>query len=56
MNKSKPLKAVIAIVALVVLVIGGYVYKDAIHSRIARTAAIVISLLSILKVVIFDKL
>ena len=41
MNKSKPLKAGIAIVALGVLVIGGYVYKDAIHSRIARTAAIV---------------
>lgn len=41
MNKSKVLKTIIAIVALVVLVIGGYVYKDAIQSRIARTAAVV---------------
>ena len=39
MNKSKVLKTIIAIAALVVLVIGGYVYKDAIQSRIARTAA-----------------
>lgn len=29
MNKSKLLKIIIAIAALVVLVIGGYVYKDA---------------------------
>lgn len=41
MNKSKVLKTIIAIVALTVLVIGGYVYKDAIQSRIARTAAVV---------------
>ena len=41
MNKSKLLKTIIAIAALVVLVIGGYVYKDAIQSRIARTAAVV---------------
>lgn len=41
MNKSKLLKIIIAIAALVVLVIGGYVYKDAIQSRIARTAAVV---------------
>ena len=41
MNKSKVLKTIIAIAALVVLVIGGYVYKDAIQSRIARTAAVV---------------
>ena len=41
MNKSKVLKIIIAIAALVVLVIGGYVYKDAIQSRIARTAAVV---------------
>ncbi len=30
MNKSKLLKTTVAIVALAVLVIGGYVYKDAI--------------------------
>ena len=41
MNKSKVLKTIIAIAALVVLVIGGYVYKDSIQSRIARTAAVV---------------
>ena len=41
MNKSKLLKTIIAIAALVVLVIGGYVYKDAIQSRLARTAAVV---------------
>ena len=41
MNKSKLLKTIIAIAALVVLVIVGYVYKDAIQSRIARTAAVV---------------
>ena len=41
MNKSKLLKTIVAIAALAVLVTGGYVYKDAIHSRIARTAAVV---------------
>lgn len=41
MNKSKLLKTIVAIAALAVLVIGGYVYKDAIQSRIARTAAVV---------------
>lgn len=41
MNKSKILKAIIVIAALVVLVIGGYVYKDAIQSRIVRIAAVV---------------
>ena len=41
MNKSKLLKTIIAIAALVVLVIGGYVYQDAIQSRLARTAAVV---------------
>lgn len=35
MNKSKLLKTIIAIVALVILIVGGYVYKDAIQSRIA---------------------
>ena len=41
MNKSKLLKTIIAIAALVVLVIGGYVYKDAIQSRLAWIAAVV---------------
>lgn len=41
MNKSKLLKTIIAIVALVILIVGGYVYKDAIQSRIARMAAVV---------------
>ena len=41
MNKSKLLKTTVAIVALSVLVIGGYLYKDAIQSRIARTVAVV---------------
>ena len=41
MNKSKLLKTTVAIVALAALVTGGYVYKDAIQSRIARTAAVV---------------
>ena len=41
MNKSKLLKTIIAIAAVAGLVIGGYVYKDAIQSRIARTAAVV---------------
>ena len=41
MNKGKLLKTIIAIVALAALVIGGYVYKDTIYSRIARTAAVV---------------
>ena len=41
MNKSKLLKTTVAIVALAALVTGGYVYKDAIQSRIARTVAVV---------------
>ena len=41
MNKSKLLKTTVAIVALAALVTGGYVYKDAIQSRIARMAAVV---------------
>ena len=41
MNKSKLLKITVAIVALAALVTGGYVYKDTIYSRIARTAAVV---------------
>lgn len=41
MNKSKLLKTTVAIVALAALVTGGYLYKDAIQSRIARTVAVV---------------
>ena len=41
MNKGKLLKTIVAIVALAALVTGGYVYKDTIYSRIARTAAVV---------------
>ena len=41
MNKSKLLKTTVAIVALAALVTGGYVYKAAIQSRIARTVAVV---------------
>ncbi|MFR0079376.1 MAG: fibronectin type III domain-containing protein [Veillonella parvula] len=41
MNKGKLLETTVAIVVLAVLVTGGYVYKDAIQSRIARTAAVV---------------
>ena len=41
MNKSKLLKIAIAIVALGALATGGYLYKDAIQSRIARTVAVV---------------
>ena len=41
MNKSRLLKTTVAIVALAALVIGGYVYKDAIQRCIARTTAVV---------------
>ena len=41
MNKGKLLKTIVAIVSLAALVTGGYVYKDTIYSRIARTAAVV---------------
>lgn len=34
MNKSKLLKTTVAIVALAVLVIGGYVYKAAIYDKL----------------------
>ena len=34
MNKSKLLKTTVAIVALAVLVTGGYVYKDAIYDKL----------------------
>lgn len=41
MNKRRLIISILAIVALAVLAIGGYLYKDAIQSRIARTAAVV---------------
>ena len=41
MNKSKILKTIVAIVSVVAISVGGYTYRDAIHSRIARTAAVV---------------
>ena len=41
MNKKRLIIFILAIVTLVGIAIGGYVYKDAIQSRIARTAAVV---------------
>mgnify|MGYP001789730342 CR=1 FL=1 len=41
MNKSKRLRITLAIVTLAALATGGYLYKDAIQSRIARTVAVV---------------
>ena len=41
MRKNRLVKMTVAIVALAALVTGGYIYKDAIQSRIARTAAVV---------------
>ncbi|MDU1673686.1 MAG: metallophosphoesterase family protein, partial [Veillonella sp.] len=41
MRKNRLVKMTVAIVALAALVTGGYVYKDTIYSRIARTAAVV---------------
>lgn len=41
MNKRKLLKIAVAIVALAALATGGYLYKDSIQSRIARTVAAV---------------
>ena len=41
MNKRKLLKIAVAIVALATLATGGYLYKDSIQSRIARTVAVV---------------
>lgn len=41
MNKSKLLKIAVTIVALAALATGGYLYKDSIESRIARTVAVV---------------
>lgn len=41
MKKSKLLKTTVAIVALAALVTGGYVYKNDIQRRIARTTSVV---------------
>ena len=41
MRRNRLVKMTVAIVALAALVTGGYVYKDAIQSRIARTAAVI---------------
>lgn len=40
-RKNRLVKMTVAIVALATLVTGGYIYKDAIQSRIARTVAVV---------------
>lgn len=41
MRKNRLVKMTVAIVALAALITGGYLYKDAIQSRIARTVAVV---------------
>ena len=41
MRKNRLVKMTVAIVALAALVTGGYIYKDAIQSRISRTVAVV---------------
>ena len=41
MNKSKLLKIIVAIVSVVAISVAGCTYRDAIQSRIARTAAVV---------------
>ena len=41
MRKNRLVKMTVAIVALAALVTGGYIYKDAIQSRIARMVAVV---------------
>ena len=41
MRKNRLVKMTVAIVALAALVTGGYLYKDVIQSRIARTVAVV---------------
>ena len=41
MNKKRLIISLVAIAILVVAAVGGYVYKDTIYSRIARTAAVV---------------
>ena len=41
MRKNRLVKMTVAIVAIAALVTGGYIYKDVIQSRIARTVAVV---------------
>ena len=41
MNKRRLIISILSIVTLIALAVGGYLYKDAIQSRIARTAAVV---------------
>ena len=41
MNKKRLIIAVLAFATLVGIATGGYVYKDVIQSRIARTVAVV---------------
>ena len=41
MRKNRLVKMTVVIIALAALVTGGYIYKDAIQSRIARTTAVV---------------
>lgn len=41
MNKKRLFTSILAIVSVVTISVGGYTYREAIHSRIARTAAVV---------------
>ncbi len=41
MNKKRLFTSILAIVSVVAISVGGYTYREAIHSRIARTAAVV---------------
>ena len=41
MNKKRLIISILAIATLIGIATGGYVYRDAIQSRIARTAAVV---------------
>ena len=41
MNKKRLFTSILAIVSVVAIFVGGYTYREAIHSRIARTAAVV---------------
>ena len=40
MNKKRLFTSILAIVSVVAISVGGYTYREAIHSRIARTAAV----------------
>jgi len=41
MNKKRLFTSILAIVSVVAISVGGYTYRETIHSRIARTAAVV---------------